>query len=110
LFLLGSLATARSQTALGAFYHRLKARLGPAKAFPATAHKLAKIVYNMLRYGKVHVDLGAAYYEQQYRARVLKNRRVTPSKWASSWCPSAHPGSVVALALGLTQPGPGDWW
>jgi hypothetical protein len=63
----------RSPTAVGAFYRRLKARLGPAKALTATAHKLAKIVYNMLRYGKAYVDRGAAYYEQQYRERVLKN-------------------------------------
>jgi transposase len=34
-----------SQSALGAFFRRLKARLGPAKAITATAHKLARIVY-----------------------------------------------------------------
>lgn len=73
IFRLAAYALARSQTALGAFYRRLKARLGPAKALTATAHKLAKIVYNMLRYGKAYVDRGAAYYEQQYRERVLKN-------------------------------------
>jgi transposase len=27
----------------------------------------------MLRYGKAYVDRGAAYYEQPYRERVLKN-------------------------------------
>jgi hypothetical protein len=69
---LAAYALARSQTALGAFYRRLKARLGPAKALTATAHKLAKIVYNRLRYGKAYVDRGAAYYEQPYRERVLK--------------------------------------
>jgi len=73
IFRLAAYALARSQTALGAFYRRLKARLGPAKALTATAHTLAKIVYNMLRYGKAYVDRGAAYYEQQYRERVLKN-------------------------------------
>jgi transposase len=65
---------------LGAFYRRLKARLGPAKALTATAHKLAQIVYHMLRYGKADVDRGAAYDEPPYRERVLQNlkRRAKP--------------------------------
>ena len=70
---LAAYALARAQTALGAFSRRLKARLGPAKALTATAHQLAKIVSNMLRYGKADVDRGAAYDEQPYRERVLKN-------------------------------------
>ena len=28
---------------------------------------------DMLRYGKQYVDVGADYYEKQYRERVLKN-------------------------------------
>ncbi len=70
---LAASSLARSQTALGAFYRRIKARVGPAKAITATAHKLAKIVYNMLKHGKAYVDVGAEYYERQYRERVLKN-------------------------------------
>jgi transposase len=58
---------------LGAFYRRLKARLGPAKALTATAHKLAQIVYSRLKYGKAYVDRGVEYYEQPYRARMIKN-------------------------------------
>ena len=64
---------ARSKCALGAFYRRIRSRLGSPKAITATAHKLAKIVYNMLKYGREYVDVGAEYYEQQYRQRVLKN-------------------------------------
>ncbi len=63
----------RADCALGAFYRRMKARLGAPKAITATAHKLAKIVYNMLKYGKQYVDVGAEYYEQRFRQRVLKN-------------------------------------
>jgi transposase len=77
---LAAYARARSQTVLGAFYRRLKARLGPAKALTATAPKLAKLVYHMLRSGTADVDRGAAYDEQPYRERVLKNlkRRAQP--------------------------------
>lgn len=63
----------RSSTALGAFLRRLKSRLGPAKAITATAHKIAKIVYNMLREGVGYKEAGQDYYEQQYRVRVLNN-------------------------------------
>jgi transposase len=66
-------SVARSNCALGAYYRRMRARLGGPKAITATAHKLSKIVYNMLRYGKPYVDRGANYYEQQYRQRALKN-------------------------------------
>jgi hypothetical protein len=63
----------RSETVLGAFYRRLRARLGAPKALTATAHKIAKIVYNMLKHGKAYVDRGVQYYEDQYRHRVVKN-------------------------------------
>ena len=66
-------SVARSHCALGDYYRRMRARLGGPKAITATAHKIAKIVYNMLRYGKPYVDRGANYYEQQYRQRTLKN-------------------------------------
>jgi transposase len=63
----------RSATALGAYLRRLKSRIGPAKATTATAHKIAKIIYNMLRYGISYKESGQNYYEQQYRDRVVKN-------------------------------------
>ena len=62
-----------SQSALGAFYRRMRARLGPAKAVTATAHKLACLIYRMLRYGMEYVDQGQDYYNEQYRQRVVKN-------------------------------------
>jgi transposase len=63
----------RSSTALGAYLRRLKARLGPAKAITATAHKIAKIIYNMLRTGTRYKEVGQTYYEEQYRERTIKN-------------------------------------
>ena len=63
----------RSPTSLGAYLRRLKSRKGPMKAITATAHKLAKIIYNMLRYGVEYVESGQAYYEEQYRDRMIKN-------------------------------------
>jgi transposase len=63
----------RSHSALGASSRRMRARLGAPKAMTATAHKLARFVYSMLRYGTAYVDAGQQAYEQQYRDRVLTN-------------------------------------
>lgn len=63
----------RTQTALGAFYRRLGARTGKAKAVTATARKLAVLFYNALRHGLTYVDPGVSYYEDRYRQRVLKS-------------------------------------
>ena len=61
----------RSNSALGAFLRRKKAHLGAPKAITATAHKLARLIYSMLRYGQEYVDAGAEYYEHQYQQRAL---------------------------------------
>ena len=63
----------RSQSALGAFYRRVRAKHGGPAAVVATAHKLARMVYFRLKYRQDYVDPGQDYYEQQYRERVLKN-------------------------------------
>ena len=61
----------RTQTALGAFYRRLAARTGKAKAVTATARKLAVLFYNALRFGMTYADPGAGYYEERYKKRVV---------------------------------------
>jgi transposase len=70
---MGASTLHHSQTALGAYLRRLKSRLGSPKAITATAHKLAKIIYHMLRYGTRFNKMGQEYYEQQYKDRLLKN-------------------------------------
>ena len=62
-----------SQTALGAFYRRLRSRLGAPKAITAAAHKLATIIYNMLKDGVEYIETGQAYYEDQHRDRIIRN-------------------------------------
>ena len=63
----------RSATCLGAFFRRMRARLGSPKAITATAHKLASIIYSMLTTGEAYREVGENYYEQKYQARVLAN-------------------------------------
>ena len=70
---LAAQGVANSHSALGAYYRRMRARLGAPTAITATAHKLARLVYSMLRYGTASVDAGPQAYEQKYRDRVLTN-------------------------------------
>lgn len=63
----------KTQTALGAFYRRLGARIGKAKAVTATARKLAVLFYRALRFGMTYADPGAEYYEERYKRRVIDN-------------------------------------
>ncbi len=63
----------RSDSALGAFLRRLKFRLGAPKAITATAHKLAVIIYNMIKNRIEYIESGQDYYEQQYRERCIKS-------------------------------------
>lgn len=64
---------ARSQSALGAFYRSIRARHGAPKAVTATAHKLARIVYAMLKQRTPYRDPGANHFEQLHKERTLRN-------------------------------------
>lgn len=66
---LAAQALTHSNSWLGAYYRRQRARLGAPKAIIATAHKIARIIYFMLKYQREFVDLGADHYEAQYRKR-----------------------------------------
>ncbi len=69
---LAAVTVGRTNTALGAFYRRLAARIGKAKAVTATARKIAVLFYNAMRFGMDYQDPGATHYEQKYRERVIK--------------------------------------
>jgi transposase len=66
-----------SKTALGAFYRRMRARLGAASAITATAHKLARLIYRLLKHGESYVQQGIEAYELKYRQRILHNLKKT---------------------------------
>ena len=73
LLRLAAVTVGRTDTALGAFYRRLSARIGKVKAITATARKIAVLFYNALRHGMDYVDPGASSYETRYHARVIDN-------------------------------------
>jgi transposase len=62
----------RSKSYLGAYLRRQRSRLGAPKAITATAHKLARIVYNLMRYGVAYLQQTEAAYAEQVRQRLEK--------------------------------------
>jgi hypothetical protein len=78
-----------SQTALGAFYRRIKARSGGQPAVTATAHKIARIYYAMLTKGTSYVELGQQAYEKQYKQRRLDHLKVQAKSFGFQLVPCA---------------------
>jgi len=65
-------SVARSDSSYGAYYRSMRARLGPRQAIVATAHKIARVVYHLLKTGEPYQEEGAAEYEQKRQERELK--------------------------------------
>ena len=67
-------STARnSKTALGAAHRRRLQRMDPARAFKATAHQLARLVYALLTRGQAYVEQDLAAMETERRDRQIKH-------------------------------------
>jgi phosphosulfolactate synthase (CoM biosynthesis protein A) len=79
----------RSDSYLGAFFRRIKARSDAPTAVTATAHKIARIIYAMLRDQSEYIDPGAHFFEEQYRQRALKNLQRKAKKLGFSVVPIA---------------------
>ena len=60
-----------SQSALGAFFRRMKARLGTPKAITAAAHTLARLVSHLLTPGSADVHQGLEHYAAQDHERKV---------------------------------------
>lgn len=75
-FRLAAASLYRSQTALGAFYRRIKSRRGGQQAVTATAHKIARIYYAMLSHGTSYVELGQKAYEQRFKERRIDHLKL----------------------------------
>jgi transposase len=63
----------KTNTPLGLFYRRIRSRIGGRGAVKATAHKLACLVYRMLKYGQEYVVTSMEEYEAKIKASVLKS-------------------------------------
>jgi transposase len=61
----------KTMTPLGLFYRRIRSRIGGLGAVKATAHKLACLVYRMLKYGQEYVVQSMEEYEAKMKAKML---------------------------------------
>jgi transposase len=69
-----------SRTYLGAQYRRLRTKLGAPKAITAMAHRLARLVYRMLKYGQQYVDKGMEHYDQRYCDQQIQSLKKKAAK------------------------------
>jgi transposase len=70
---MAALNVRNSPSALGAFFRRKRAQLGPARAIIATAHKMARIIYTLLTKRTQFVDPGERAYSEAFRTRSLRS-------------------------------------
>ena len=101
---LAAFALMRSQSYLGAYLRRQRARLGAPKAITATAHKLARIIYNMLRFGVAYAQKTEAEYAAQVRARRLKSlhRQARELGFELKALDAAEPAEAIPAAIPQT--------
>ena len=73
-----------------------------------TAHKLARLIYAMLRYGQEYVDAGAEYYERTTNDSISSGRCARPSagrhNWTTNWRQCPTPGTAPRTHLPARQP------
>ncbi|ANE51125.1 IS110 family transposase [Flavisolibacter tropicus] len=72
VFKLAAFAVQRSQNWLAVFYHRIKARSGPAKAITATARKIAVIFYHMMRDRVRFNPISLENYVESFREKQVR--------------------------------------
>lgn len=89
-------AVSRSQTAAGAYYRSMHARKGPQQVIVATAHKIARIVYHLLKTGEAYVEQPAGDFEEQRRERELRQLTRRASKLGLTLTPAAPAAALPA--------------
>jgi transposase len=77
-------SVARGHSALGAYYRRQRARLGEAQAIVATAHKIARTVYHLLKHREAFITESAADYEARLQQRELAQLKRKAAKLGMS--------------------------
>ena len=79
----------RTQSPLGMFYRRIKGRIGGVGAVTATAHKLARLVYRMLKFGSEYVKQSMAEYEAKLKEKVERSLKAKAAKLGFELVPKA---------------------
>ena len=96
---LAAWALMRSHRYLGSYLRRQRSRLGAPKAITATAHKLARIIYNLMRYGLAYSRQEEAVYAEQVRARLEKQLHRRAKELGFEVIRKAEPVSDIEVSL-----------
>jgi transposase len=86
---LAAQAVSRTNTAYGAFFRRMRAMHGPKKAIVATAHKIARVIYFMLRDHKPFHDTSAEEYHQREREREIARLKKKATRLGFTLAPAS---------------------
>jgi transposase len=86
-------AVGRTMSPLGMFCRRIKSRIGGKGAVTATAHKLACLVYRMLKYGTEYVKQSMEEYDKKLRQQMEKSLRRQAAAFGFKLVPSSSPGA-----------------
>lgn len=87
-FRMAAQSVKQAECAFGAFYRRLKARLGPSQATVATAHAIARVVYRMLKYQVEYAPLSLNEYQKHYEEQQIKYMRKKAAKFGFQLVPT----------------------
>jgi transposase len=92
---LAALSLERSHSAMGGYFRRMKAKRGAAEAITATAHKLARIIYRLIKYGEAYVRQGLEVAEKKFQERKLYAFRKTAQSLGFDLMPKSRPTPFV---------------
>lgn len=68
-----AMGVSRGQSVLSVFYRRIRARHGPMVAVVATAHKIARIFYAMLKDRRGYISPDTTAYDAKQKERAIKH-------------------------------------
>ena len=89
----------RAHSSIGAYYRAMRARLGPKQAIVATAHKIARTVYHLLKTGEPYRAESDAEYDRKRQEREIKHlaRRAQKLGYTLKAIPATAPESHSEL-------------
>jgi len=87
---LAAQSVGRTDTALGAYYRRMQAKYGPERAVVATAHKLARIIYHLLKHREPYQAMDAAEDERRHQEQDLRQLKRRAAKLGYALAPKAE--------------------
>ena len=95
-FRLAAQSLAHSDSALGDFYRRMRAKFGPAKAITTTAHKLARIAFHMVTTGEPYDESVFAKAERKHRSRQENRLKTNARKLGFERVPIQQSAEIFA--------------